>query len=90
VPRPRPEGWAPRRRRRRSPRTPCPHCGKLTGTVRGACTECWGSKGVGRRLFTLRKRGPEGDGIDDVMMAYWPWLLAVAGVAALSILLEWT
>ena len=45
------------RRQRREQLSVCPHCGKNSATVRGVCTECWGSKGG--RLFTVKKRGPE-------------------------------
>jgi hypothetical protein len=87
INRPRAE-WLPRRRWRRSPRTPCPHCGKVTATVRGTCTECWGSKGG--QLFTVEKRRPAGAGVDPVLgpsgCLWWPLLLAAL---SLSILLGW-
>jgi hypothetical protein len=66
-------------------RSHCPHCGKETPTVRGVCTNCWGSKGG--RLFTVEKRGPRGGGEDPW---FWPWgcsstALVIAGIALSSL-----
>jgi hypothetical protein len=77
-----------RRRRRLTPKTHCPHCGKRTATVRGVCTECWGGKGRAR-LFTIRKRGPE-EAPPDPVWGCAPWWLAVLSAAVLSILRGWT
>jgi hypothetical protein len=80
----------PPRRRRLSPKTRCPHCGKRTATVRGTCTECWGSKGG--RLFTLHKRGPESAGDDIPSGCVWGCLSWAVALSALwlFILLGWT
>ena len=92
MPRPGRQEWRPRRRRHPSPRTPCPHCGRLTPTVRGACTECWGPKDATRRLFTIKKRGPH-EPADPLrwVPGCLPWpVLAVATLLALTILRGWT
>ena len=94
MPKQAPEEWLPRRRRRRrSPRTVCPHCGRLTPTVRGTCTECWGSKGERRRLFTIKKRGPRAseDGPESWFPGCLTWpVLAIVAALALFILAGWT
>ena len=58
--------------------------------MRGVCTECWGSKGG--RLFTVKKRGPEG-GL-EVDPSLWRWgcsftMAMIVGVALL-VLSGWT
>jgi hypothetical protein len=57
------------RRQRREQLSVCPHCGKNSATVRGVCTECWGSKGG--RLFTVQKRGPESG--PSLLSPRWGW-----------------
>ena len=71
-------------------RSHCPHCGKETATVRGVCTECWGSKGG--RLFTVEKRGPESGPLEPP--EFWRWgcsltMVVIVGVAVL-VLSGWT
>jgi len=75
--------------RRPAPRSNCPHCGRETPTVRGVCTECWGSKGG--RLFTVKKRGPEGGIDEDFWLRSWgcSWTGVVIVVTVIVVASPW-
>jgi hypothetical protein len=58
--------------------------------VRGVCTECWGSKGG--RLFTVKKRGPEGGIDEDFWLRSWgcSWPAALMLAAVIVLANSWT
>src|SRR5215210_6924535 len=74
-----------------SAESPCPSCGRLTGTtVAGACTECWRAKSSSGR-DVLRARPPRteplfGFNLDvfDLVLDWAWWVVAGGAVTAIA------
>jgi hypothetical protein len=63
-------------------RSLCPHCGRMSPTVQGVCTDCWGSKGG--QQFWARKDQRWPVDLSGVVLA-----LLVTGIPTLVLVLLW-